>query len=56
MSDTFISTTNRNNVTKTFSKWNIRNDIEDINSILLTGGFDYDSDKIIINKKYSYQI
>jgi hypothetical protein len=29
----------------------LENDIEDINSILVTGGFDYDSDKPIINKK-----
>jgi hypothetical protein len=29
----------------------LENDIEDINSILVTGGFDYDSDKHIINKK-----
>jgi hypothetical protein len=29
----------------------LENDIEDINSILITGGFDYDSDKTILNKK-----
>ena len=28
----------------------LENDIEDINSILVTGGFDYDSDNTIINK------
>jgi hypothetical protein len=36
---------------KLFQKGILENDIEDINSILVTGGFDYERDKIIINKK-----
>ena len=36
---------------KLFQNGILENDIEDINSILVTGGFDYDSDKTIINKK-----
>jgi hypothetical protein len=36
---------------KLFQKGILENDIEDINSILVTGRFDYDSDKTIINKK-----
>ena len=36
---------------KLFQNGILENDIEDINSILVTGRFDYDSDKTIINKK-----
>jgi hypothetical protein len=36
---------------KLFQNGILENDIEDINSILVTGGFDYDSDRTIINKK-----
>ena len=36
---------------KLFQNGILENDIEDINSILVTGGFDYDSNKTIINKK-----
>ena len=36
---------------KLFQNGILENDIEDINSILVTGGFGYDSDKTIINKK-----
>jgi len=36
---------------KLFQNGILENDIEDINSILVTGGLDYDSDKTIINKK-----
>ena len=36
---------------KLFQNGILENDIEDINSILVTGGFDYDNDKTIINKK-----
>jgi hypothetical protein len=36
---------------KLFQNGILENDIKHINSILVTGGFDYDSDKTIINKK-----
>jgi len=36
---------------KLFQNGLLEHDIEDINSILVAGGFDYDSDKTIINKK-----
>jgi len=36
---------------KLFKNGILENDIEDINSILVTGRFDFDSDKTIINKK-----
>jgi hypothetical protein len=36
---------------KLFQNGILENDIEDINSILVTGGFDYDNYKTIINKK-----
>ena len=36
---------------KLFQNGILEKDIEDINSILVTGGLDYDSDKTIINKK-----
>ena len=36
---------------KLFQNGILEKDIEDINSILVTGGFDYDSDQTIINKK-----
>ena len=36
---------------KLFQNGILENDIEEINTILVTGGFNYDSDKTIINKK-----